>query len=161
MKSQIIMIGILAAASGLQHYRKSGVFGYEICTEEQKVDTIHGEKLEVSNTAMPGDIILTDSLGGRFVIAKKIFDKRYEVLTENTARAKGECWAIPWTEEECIFEAPAAWNDPSGMLIQPGDMLASPDATFSEAYRIKKEEFKNTYALVSATAIEDHMNPIH
>lgn len=152
MKSQAQMIALLMAAS-YQHYQKSGVYNYEVAKQDGTCTTKHGDKVEVANTPYSaGDYLLTDTLGGVFPVEPNTFRKRYEILNEEsdtlrgTAKAKGQCWAIQWTDAPTEFTSP--WNANEGMIIETGDYLASPNPEFTEAYRIKKEEFEKSYALV-------------
>jgi hypothetical protein len=152
MQTQSQMIALLLAGSPV-HYKKSGIFSYRLVETEEDVKTTLNGKEEVSNTAKPGDYILTGLAGEQYVVKAETFVKRYDIVDEKTAKAKRECWGIPYTGETQRFEAPASWNSPEGMLIEEGDMLVSPNKEITEAYRIQKDEFAKTYAEVKDTEL--------
>lgn len=146
MKSQKEMIFLLMQGNH-NHYQKTGIYSYEIAQTEQEVITSHSGKIETKNTAFPGDYILTDTEGGKYAVKPETFAKRYEILDEKTAKAKGQCWAMQWEDETTVFASP--WKEGETITINPGDYLASPNAEFTEAYRIIKEEFEASYTLVN------------
>lgn len=150
MNSQKQMIALLKATNP-SHYQKSGIYNYILCDKEQEVITQHSGQVEVKNTALPGDYILTDTQGGLYAVKPEVFAKRYEVINEKTAKAKGQCWATQWSDAPSTFESP--WKAGEEMIIEPGDYLASPDDQFTEVYRIKKEEFETSYTLVEAVTV--------
>ena len=148
--NQLDVIAILKN-SPYQHYKKSGKYYYEVCTEARDVVTKFAEENspEAVNRAEVGDYILTGKAGENYVIKPDMFFKRYRILPPdegiNLAEAKGECWAAEWTAEDTEFDNPVQWRSPGKMQIKKGDMLVSSDAVFSEAYRIKRDEFDRTY----------------
>lgn len=126
----------------VKHYKKFGDVKFIINEiDDLKVDTIIGSKLETTNTAKVGDYILTGSANEQYVVKPETFNKRYEVLNENLARPTGECFGIEYKGETLSFTSP--WNEQ--MICEDGDMLVTPDAEFSQVYRIEKAAFKNTY----------------
>lgn len=142
MRTQRYMT-VLLAASDCKHYKKSGVFNYEIAYKEQTVVTKHADQTEVTNTAYPDDYIVEDSEGAKYVVKPEEFVKRYEKTGTGKAKAVGECWGVEWIDNKMEFQSPWKSNEP--MIIEPGDMLVSPNDQFTEAYRIKRSEFDKTY----------------
>ncbi len=149
--TQLDMIAILKN-SPYQHYKKSGRYYYEVCAVPREVVTKFADENspEVTNYAEIGDYILTGKVGENYVVKPEVFFKRYTILSSDEditlAKAKGECWAAKWTVEDTEFDNPPTW-DKGKMQIKRGDMLVSPDASFSEVYRVKAEEFARTYEL--------------
>lgn len=145
--SQESMIGFFKHAFwpvSLRHFKKAGIFSYEISGTEQNVITSIEGIIETTNTAYPGDFILTGQAGEKYVLKAETFAKRYKALDDKTAQATGECWGYVWHREPMSFQSP--WGE--DMIIETGDMLVSPDKEVSQVYRIEKGVFENTYAEV-------------
>jgi len=128
----------------LKAYQKVGNIQYRISDEAELIDTIIDGVKETSNTANPGDYVITGTKGEQYIIKPNVFNKRYEVLTSEIARPVGKFYGVVYNGtfgDE--FEFTASWDE--NMICNKGDMLGSPDEQISEVYRVEKSAFEKTY----------------
>ncbi len=123
-----------------QVFQKFGEFKFRIAEQEEKVETIIDGVKETEKTAQPGDIVLTGPKGEQYTISKDTFAKRY-IVKDDVAYPTGLFYGNIYNGESFKFQSP--WGDE--MICDAGDYLGSPDATFSEAYRIERGAFDQTY----------------
>jgi hypothetical protein len=78
-------------------YRKSGDYRAEKADVATRVETVLNGKVETTNTAYPGDYIVTGAVGERYVVKPDVFASRYEPKTGQPGvyRALGHVKAIP------------------------------------------------------------------
>jgi hypothetical protein len=124
-------------------YKKSGQFSYILCTAEEEVISIIDGQEETRNHAAPGDYILTGTRGERFVVKPEAFEKRYRITAPGKAEAQGRCWGNVY--EGAAFDFDSPWQEGATIHCEPGDYLVSPNEQFSEAYRVEKQIFEETY----------------
>ncbi len=125
-------------------YQKIGNVQYRISEEVELIDTIIDGVKETSNTAEPGDYVITGTKGEQYIIKPNTFKKRYEVITSEVAKPTGKFYGVVYNGtfgDE--FEFKATWGQQ--MICNIGDMLGSPDEEISEVYRIELESFIQTY----------------
>lgn len=140
----------LVKANDPKHYRKKGRYSYRVATELERIHTILSDGQEAENDALPGDYIMAGVSGEVYVISPKKFQDRYHDLGNGVAEAKGEAWGNQYRGPSIELGVPLSWNDPTGVMpLHNGDYLISSDAVFSEAYRVKREEFESTYEAVN------------
>ena len=146
---------ILRALSTARIFKKQGrVEARQAAATESVTTTLASGKEETVNSANPGDFIVTNPSGERYVISAEKFAARYEATSEpGVYDAKGYCRAIsnPFVQP---IEIQASWGSP-----QQGDddcLIADTcDATgklSGEPYLIERQAFKDTYAEVKQTA---------
>lgn len=137
-------------------YRKQGEVRATIAQGGEIVITILGDgTTETRNTANPGDAIITNPGGEKYIIIdSEKFRKRYEPKKgeEGVYKAKGHCKAIvnPWHEGITML---ASWNE-----MQNGQadcMIAdifdpATGELGGEPYIIGKAEFTKTYKPVTS-----------
>lgn len=141
MKTQQEVIEIVKN-NNPQKFKKFGDVTYRIAQEDSVLETfINGEK-ETQKKINKGDVIVKNPGGEEYAPGNEKFYKRY-ILHEDgkTATPKGESYGNYYHGQPIEFVA--NWGEK--MICNDGDYLGSPDPEFSEAYRIEKEEFKNTY----------------
>lgn len=137
-------------SSDRQRYRKFGTVRARLAQEGERVVTEIDGKVETTNTASAGDVIVTNPGGEEYIIQVDKFTSRYtgpELTSENQEyEAAGEAFSTVWTGPESTFQA--SWGEQ--MIIEPGDMLTSlsedgmPKGKFG-VYRIEKNAFAQTY----------------
>lgn len=115
---------------------------YGITPEKSVVVTRLPDGKETSNTAEPGDIIMSGVSREKYVIKAAKFPKLYtgsigkDVIPEQTPRMVAR-----YTEPQTItFEAP--WGEQ--MILKTGDYVVR-EADGKGFYRIAKAEFEKTY----------------
>lgn len=127
-------------------FKKFGTVLAKVATKQTKVVTKLDGKVETTNVAQVGDVIITNPLGEMYVLKQDKFLQRYtgNKLSESNQEfdAKGFCFASIYTGEDLEFLA--SWGEK--MILNSGDYLCS---TTKEAkgdlYRIEKNAFKETY----------------
>jgi hypothetical protein len=114
---------------------------YTQVQQQMQVDTITGDGKETTNTAEPGDIMLSGPSQENYVIKSAKFGKLYQgeigstVVPEQSPRQV----AVYTAPQAVQFTAP--WGE--SMVIKPGDYLVRDgDAGY---YRIAKAEYEQTY----------------
>lgn len=143
MKAQEEVIKMLKQRNP-QHYKKKGVYEYEIAETVQEIHTdINGQR-ESKKVAKVGDFILTGAAGERYPIRAEKFHSRYKILDKTYAVATGMCWAAEYKGSPFTFVAP--WGDE--MVCLKGDYLASDNAEITDVYRIEREVFGKSYKIV-------------
>ncbi len=125
----------------------------------ENISTITSDGLETKNTARSGDYIVKNKTkaGERYIVKPKVFEKTYEHYKKRKGiydeykpnkqilalEIKASFFKKQGYSKELYFVAP--WG--SKMVLKVNDFLACP-LDFSEAYRIAKKEFFETYELV-------------
>ncbi len=127
-----------------QEFEKFGLVAFRTAKIAELVETVIDGKKETEKMASPGDAIITGSKNENYTISKEKFSERYNVIGEYLAQPIGKCYGNVYNGEPFTFEAP--WKEE--MICEDGDYLVSPDDKFSEAYRIEKSGFSNTYKKV-------------
>ncbi len=134
-------------------YRKQGEVRAEIAKGGEEIVTVLSDgTTETRNVAQPGDAIITNPGGERYIIAGTKFTKRYEAKEgeEGVYIAKGHCKAIT-----------NPWGSPITMLASWGEMQnGSSDCMIADTYEpttgemggepyiIGKAEFDSTYRAI-------------
>jgi hypothetical protein len=135
--------------SETRHYAKFGTFAAREVTAEEKVDTVINGVLETSNTAKPGDYVLTGAGGEQYVLTPKKLAANYVPTPDQPGHydAVGEVDAVQVTPTVRTllgvmspFRFIAAWGET--MLCEDGDYLAFKPG---EVYRIQRNMFEATY----------------
>lgn len=135
-------------------YRKKGEVRAQIALGGEVIETIlaNGMK-ETTNTAEPGDYIITNPGGERYIVKPDTFGKRYSPKEGENGiyEAKGYCKAIinPFGEDIKIM---ASWGE-----VQVGDNECILADTYDpetkslggEPYIIEKNAFEETYGQVN------------
>ena len=114
---------------------------YTQVQQQMQVDTITGDGKETTNTAEPGDIMLSGPSQENYVIKSAKFGKLYQgeiggtVVPEQSPRQVANYTGL----DPIQFTAP--WGE--SMVMKPGDYLVKDgDAGY---YRIAKAEYEQTY----------------
>lgn len=114
---------------------------YTQVQQTMQVDTITSDGKETTNTAEPGDIMLSGPSQENYVIKAAKFAKLYQgevggtVVPEQSPRQV----AVYTGDQAISFQAP--WGE--SMVMKPGDYLVKDgDAGY---YRIAKKEYEQTY----------------
>ncbi len=132
-------------------YAKKGVVEARQVTEHEEVSTTLADGTEETvNVAEPGDVVVTNPGGEKYVLKPDNFAKRYEATDEDGVfRAKGMARAFP-NPTGAPIEIVAPWGEKQ--FGNPDCMIATvfdpdqPDAIGSDRYIIGSEEFQTTYA---------------
>lgn len=114
---------------------------------------------ETTNTANPGDAIITNPGGEQYIIPAETFNKRYEITAEEGVfRAKGMARALR-NDTGAPIEIMAPWGEP-----QFGDencMIATvfdpdkPDEIGADRYIIGADEFADTYGPIEEVLVDE------
>ncbi|MCL2869700.1 PGDYG domain-containing protein [Candidatus Saccharibacteria bacterium] len=130
-------------------YQKSGTVEAEFVDKPQEVVTMIGDNEETRQTAEPGQVIVTNPSGERYVLDKDTFDKRYETTDKDGEyRANGKA-RIMQNDTGKPIEIVAPWGE-----LQRGDadcMIAAlydpkkPYSLSKDRYIIAKDAFEATY----------------
>jgi PGDYG protein len=143
---------IFAALVAAPLYRKNVIVGArQVSSSEQVLTILNSGKLETTNQANPGNYIVTNPDGERYVISEPKFLQKYESIGfEDQYQSKGFCKAItnPFGDN---IEIDTSWGSP-----QYGDsrcMIATPCDSNGEnldqdPYLIDSVAFINTYISV-------------
>lgn len=115
--------------------------------------------IETTNTANPGDAIITNPGGEQYIIPAETFNKRYEATAdEGVFRAKGMARAFK-NDTGAPIEIMAPWGEP-----QYGDencMIATvfdpdnPSEIGSDRYIIGADEFAETYGPIEEVLADE------
>ena len=112
--------------------------------ESTVVETImkDGHK-ETINVATPGDYIVTNPSGEKYVIKEKNFSERYKHIENDTYQSLGRPTNACRVDNNISFVAP--WGEK--MYIKEGGYLIinKPD----DIYGIQEEEFNETYEILN------------
>lgn len=138
-------------------YRKSGTFLMRQADPGESILTIVAGKLETLKTAGADDIVLVNitigSSAERYIIAREMFDKRYD-LEAGTIRLDGFEWRMASARGKIrgfFYAGPpifitAPWGEQ--MMVQAGDFIGNPvGGKASDIYRVEREAFQLTYRL--------------
>jgi len=131
-------------------FAKKGIVGAEVATEETPVTTeLADGTIETNNIAQPGDVIVTNPGGEKYILKPDNFAKRYEATEEEGIfRAKGMVRAVQNNSGQPV-EIMAPWGEPQ--FGEPDCMIATvfdpenPDEIGADRYIIGRQEFLDTY----------------
>lgn len=130
--------------------KKGKVQARQVSEREEVHTTLADGTEETVNVAEPGDVVVTNPGGEKYVLKPDNFDKRYEATDEEGVfRAKGMARAIQ-NPTGTDIEIMAPWGEPQ--YGGPDCMVATvfdpdqPDVIGSDRYIIGGEEFQATYA---------------
>lgn len=134
-------------------YKKFGSIIARPGVDGEVIHTVTHDGFETTNVIKPGDYVVTNNTEAKeqYILTAKQINNRYHSpeLFDNKEledkgyrkfRAKGVCFAV---ESDVDFLIVAAWGETQPVKV--GDMIASPDDTYSEVYRIARKEFFETY----------------
>ena len=144
-----------------QVFEKTTSCAAKMATESGRLDTVVAGQTETSHDFVPGDWIVANPDGERYVMGKAKFMARYdsanpsepsslELKSEGfrSYRAIGSIWGYRITEADVQqhFTAgcfQASWGEK--MVCCRDDILAVPWPDGGEIYRIEKTAFQDTY----------------
>lgn len=137
--------------------RKNGVVKAVRVTKEIPITTVLMDgTIESMNTAHPGDWIVTNPSGESYAIPDEVFLGRYELVSEDTYRAKGDGVFVK-IDEDITFEA--SWGETAYMkagaylsIQNPEDIYGIANAVFKETYSVC-ESFEQVAAARSRLAV--------
>lgn len=111
---------------------------YSIPTEDTLVITA---KDNTQRLAKAGDIIITEDDGSQYSMAKTTFDKKYDIVDDNTCILKANeiNFILNTTDKNIVF--PASWGEQ--ITAFPGAAIVLENGTFG--YAIQAKEFEETY----------------
>ena len=131
-------------------YRKFGKVRAEVAQGGESLQTILADgTVETTNIANPGDIIVTNPGGERYIIGASNFNLRYEATDENGVfRAKGKARIVPNPTGRPI-KIVAPWGEeqfggPDALIATVYDPN-NPDEISANRYIIGRSEFNTTY----------------
>lgn len=143
------------------YIKKGIVMARQAEGREEIRTTLNNGTEETINVAEPGDVVVTNPGGEKYVLKADVFARRYESTDhEGLFRAKGRIRALPnLTGSDIRVRAP--WGEvqhgrPDCMIATVCDPTHS-DAIGSDRYLIGKDEFCTTY--VSEEEISEKQNP--
>lgn len=115
-------------------------------SENTIVETImqDGHK-ETINVATPGDYVVTNPSGEKYVIKERDFLERYSLIKDNVYRAKGDVVSVCKVPDNISFIAP--WGEK--MNIKKGGYLVISNP--EDIYGIQEAEFNETYQVLPTT----------
>lgn len=125
-------------------YEKSGTYKFRIPEDGERLETIVNGKLETVNTAKDS-VAITGPLGEEYFIPKLDFDKKYEIIDQTTAKAKGKIKAVKVTINNFVPAFVARWGEE--MRVTIGGWYACP-VDGDEIYFIDQHVFDQTYKMV-------------
>lgn len=136
---------------GAPVFAKKGKVQARVAAEREEVRTTLADGTEETvNVAEPGDVVVTNPGGERYVLKADNFAKRYEATEEEGVfRAKGMARAVA-NPTGTDIEIMAPWGEPQ--YGGPDCMVATvfdpdqPDVIGADRYIIGGEEFAETYA---------------
>lgn len=136
---------------GAPVFAKKGKVQARVTVEREEVHTTLADGTEETvNVAEPGDVVVTNPGGEKYVLKPDNFDKRYEATEEEGVfRAKGMARAIQ-NPTGTDIEIMAPWGE--SQYGGPDCMIATvfdpdqPDLIGNDRYIIGAEEFQDTYA---------------
>lgn len=137
--SKVLQAAIISKKA--KTYSKFGSIKAVIVGKSQKVDTIIDGVLETTNTAVPGDYIITGPRREEYVVKAETFKKRYVPVSGDTYKPIGKVVAIKWVLPPTTFTA--SWGE--DMILNTGDMLCATPDNLKEPYRIEIKAFRDTY----------------
>lgn len=129
--------------------KKAIVQARQVAEREEVRTTLTDGTEETVNVAEPGDIVVTNPSGEKYVLKPDNFAKRYDATDEEGVfRAKGMARAFQ-NPTGADVEIMAPWGEPQ--YGGPDCMIATvfdpeqPDVIGSDRYLIGGEEFRTTY----------------
>lgn len=132
-------------------YAKKGIVSARQVAEREEVKTTLADGTEETvNVAEPGDVVVTNPSGEKYVLKPDNFAKRYDATEEEGVfRAKGMARAVQ-NPTGADVEIMAPWGEPQ--YGGPDCMLATvfdpeqPGVIGADRYIIGRDEFLATYA---------------
>ena len=146
--SQKEMINLLKSTK-LTKYKKIGTAQLRAGVRGEKIETFINKKLEtISYFGLNSGAVVKGSKGEEYIIpsdklSRYLIDKPLTNKYQKFKVADVYCWAVKCPKSITFI---AKWNEK--MIAKKGDMLASPDASLTEVYRIEKSVFSKTYKKV-------------
>lgn len=135
-------------------YAKKAIVEARQATEREEVKTILADSTtETVNVAEPGDVIVTNPGGERYVLKSEKFAKRYEAIDDKgTYRAKGMARIVD-NPTGMPIEIIAPWGEKQVgavdcMVATPCD-ISQPGLVSNDRYIIGHQEFLDTYGLAA------------
>ena len=135
----------------LNEYKKIGRVRVQAIKPGTKVDTIINGKKETTNIAKVGDVLITGSAGGQYLLSNSKLKDRYKFLeiepkgVAEIWEATGSCYAVKYVGVDSFkFEAP--WGEE--MICNNGDYICSTSLDGADVYRIERNVFKKSYRLI-------------
>lgn len=135
-------------------YAKKAIVEARQTTEREEVKTILADGItETVNVAEPGDVIVTNPGGEKYVIKSEKFAKRYEAIDENgTYRAKGMVRIVE-NPTGTPIEITAPWGEKqfgaANCMVATNYDPEHPEEISNDRYIINHQEFLDTYGLAS------------
>jgi hypothetical protein len=125
---------------------------YTVADTERVVVTTTADGVETTNTAIPGDVIMSGPSGELYVVKSGKFASLYEgtlgaAVIPNQSPRRVTRYTGGTT---VVFTAP--WGE--DMVLKPGDYLVADGEGF---YRIAREEFEKTY---DPLTVSSHVGPV-
>lgn len=131
-------------------YKKFGKVHAQIAQGGETLQTVLSDgTVETTNTANPGDVIVTNPGGERYIIGANKFDSRYEATDEDGVfKAKGKARITPNPTGQPI-KITAPWGEeqfggPDALIATVYDP-ENPDDVSPDRYIIGRDEFNATY----------------
>ena len=139
-------------ADRVRHYSKKGHADIRPAVPGERIKTVIDGEGETVNTAGSGDYVVRGAMGEHYVIkAKKLAERYGAPISDPDSEgyrkypAKGDFYAFRYEGEPFKFIAP--WGE--DMIANPGDYLGTNVMGSNEFYRIEKNAFAATYAVVA------------
>lgn len=134
-----------------RQYRKKRTAGadpqsVEVSRTVQLVRTMIGDNQETSNTANPGDFIVTGIRGERYVLTPEKFHAKYERDPDAAGRFRSKRNVV----RAIAFDHAVKWEAPWGQTqwAAPGARMIEASPGSSDIYLIDGEIFEQTYEAV-------------
>lgn len=131
-------------------YKKFGKVHAQVAQGGETLQTVLADgTVETTNTANPGDVIVTNPGGERYIIGASKFDSRYEATDEDGVfKAKGKARIAPNPTGQPI-KIVAPWGEeqfggPDALIATVYDP-ENPDEVSPDRYIIGRDEFNATY----------------
>lgn len=138
-------------AGKVRLYRKSADVDIRPAVPDELIETVIEGERETVNTAKPGDYVVRGPKGEQYIISAEILADRYgpplTAAQDDGYRqypAKGGLYAFRYEGEPFKFVAP--WGE--DMIVNPGDYIGTNVLGSNEFYRVEKDAFAVTYAVV-------------
>lgn len=127
-------------------FKKVGTVSIRAAKHGEQVETIIDGKVETTNIATDGDVVVKGPKGEEYIIDKAAFESRYtgpEPTEEyQDYKPTGKTYAVSWDDGPIIFTA--KWGE--DMILDDGDFLCSPtEVPSGDLYRVEGEVFGQTY----------------
>ncbi|MEI6170049.1 MAG: PGDYG domain-containing protein [Candidatus Saccharibacteria bacterium] len=123
-------------------YKKNVEIRAVQATAETPITTVLADgHVETTNTAKPGDFIVTNPSGEQYVIDEEKFKSKYEPITNQAGHYKAVGTPIKAVQINSDVSFKAPWGEE--MHMRAGDFIV--DAGNGDRYGIAQKEFNETY----------------